>query len=349
MLDDESAEDFQTSERVSGKGSVTRYRTVVTEEGGDEDALRNVDDSVCIRGRVLSAIGLHCFVRSDDGLKYECTVRNIVKKLATDERTAVVAGDQVLIQPLQEEKAVIERVEPRERVISRGSKRREHVIVSNVDQAVIVASTGDPPLKTNLVDRFLISAEKGNVQPIICLNKVDLITGGDNLVGELSLGKVAGLYSQLGYDVVLTSAATGRGIEELRQRLAGKQTVFTGQSGVGKSSLLNAIQPGLELDTGEVSEESGKGTHTTRTASLLELDFGGWVVDTPGIRQLELWDVIPEEVEGYFVEFRPFVTFCHFTNCSHTHEDKCAVKAAVNLGQISRLRYGSYVRLLDVE
>jgi ribosome biogenesis GTPase len=150
----------------------------------------------------------------------------------------------------------------------------------------------------------------------------------------------------MGYRVIATSTRTGIGVERLRQQLGSHETVFTGQSGVGKSSLLNAVQPGLALRTGEVSQVTQKGRHTTRSAELLKLDSGGWVVDTPGIRQLELWDVSPGEVEGYFIEFRPFVPLCRFPNCLHLEEAGCAVRQAVQDDLISRTRYQSYVRII---
>jgi ribosome biogenesis GTPase len=214
------------------------------------------------------------------------------------------------------------------------------VIVSNVDQALIVVSAAEPPLKPSLIDRLLISAEKGGVHAVICINKVDL-------VDPAGLQPIAGVYGRLGYDVVLTSATEAAGVERLRSLLKDRETVVAGQSGVGKSSLLNAVQPGLALNTAEVSRWTQKGRHTTRRAILLELEFGGWVADTPGIRQFELWDVRPEEVEGYFIEFRPFVTLCKFPDCSHTHEEGCGVKRGVEDDLISPLRYESYLRIVD--
>jgi ribosome biogenesis GTPase len=149
--------------------------------------------------------------------------------------------------------------------------------------------------------------------------------------------------------VLLTSAADGTGIERLRQRLRGRETVFSGQSGVGKSSLLNAVQPGLGLRVREVSEANQKGKHTTTAAELIHLDFGGWVVDTPGIRQFQLWDLLPEEIEGFFPEFRPFVPLCGYPDCTHTHEDRCAIKQAVARRQISLSRYTSYLGMFASE
>ena len=165
------------------------------------------------------------------------------------------------------------------------------------------------------------------------------------LVDPAELVGWQGLYARLGYGVVTTSATTGHGIDRLRDLLQDRETVVSGQSGVGKSSLLNALQPGLKLRTGDISRVTGKGRHVTRRTELLELDAGGWVVDTPGIRQLALWDVIPEEVEGFFVEFRPFVALCRFPDCSHTHEEGCGVKQAVADGLIHPSRYRSYERI----
>src|SRR5215213_2506509 len=228
---------------------------------------------------------------------------------------------------------MIERVEPRHGVLTRASRRREQVLVANVDQLIIVMSLVEPDLKPHLIDRYLATAQQGGLAPILCLNKSDLVE-------HANLQPLIGAYTQLG---VLTSAKSGDGVDRLRELLKDRATVFSGQSGVGKSSLLNAIQPGLALKVSTVSELTQKGRHTTTTAELIKLDFGGWVVDTPGVRQLQLWDVIPEEVEGYLPEFRPFVALCAFPDCTHTHETKCAVKRAVGRRQIGARRYHSYL------
>ena len=338
---DELADALPTTERVSGKGELTRRRTII---GDDESAspLRDVDASKCLAGRVISAVGLNSFVQASDGNYYECTVRRMLRSMARAARNAVVTGDHVLFLPIDKSTGVIERVEPRHGTVSRGTGGKEHIIVANVDAVVIVASADDPPLKPNLIDRFLISAEKGNVHAIICINKVDLVDAA-------ALQPIAGLYAQLGYDVVLASAATQAGIGRMRQLLMDRETVFAGQSGVGKSSLLNALQPGLLRHTAVVSAWTQKGRHTTRRAELLQLEHGGWVVDTPGVRQFDLWDVQPEEVEGYFVEFRPFVALCKFPDCTHTHEDDCGVKAAVERELIAARRYESYLKIIRGE
>ena len=335
------AEDELTEERISGKGEVTRHRTIVATTGSDDVVRRGGDESNCLRGRVLSFTGLNCLVQADDDRKYECTVRRVVRTMSRDYRSAVVTGDRVLFRPTgNENQGVVERIEPRSTVLSRRSQGLEHILVANVDQALIVTSADEPPLKPALIDRFLISSEKGGVPSIICINKVDL-------VDPVELQPLAGVYAILGYTVILTSTVDHTGIDRLRRLLSGHETVLGGQSGVGKSSLLNSVQPGLGLATSEVSDWTGKGRHTTRCATLLPLDGGGWAADTPGLRQFGLWDVIREEVEGFFIEFRPHVARCRFPSCGHTHEHGCGVKSAVERGFISPLRYASYKRIVE--
>jgi ribosome biogenesis GTPase / thiamine phosphate phosphatase len=212
----------------------------------------------------------------------------------------------------------------------------------NVDQLLIVASAAEPYLKPNLIDRLLISAHKTGVRPIICINKIDL-------VDSASLQPLVGVYSQMGYRVLLLSASTGLGIDRLRRAMSGRASAVAGQSGVGKSSLLNAVDPQLQLRVRAVSVETQKGRHTTTTARLLPLAIGGYVVDTPGIRQFQLWDVIPEEVAGYFRDLRPYSNHCRYPNCTHTHEDHCAVKDAVADGRLDLRRYESYCHLIAGE
>jgi len=343
---DDDASSHTSSERMSGKGDLTRYRTVVVEDGGEGGTQRQIALENCLRGRVLSAIGLNSIVRDETGASYECTVRRVVRTMARDARNAVVTGDAVLFRPSASRfesgmlQGVIERVEPRKGVVSRKHDNREHLLAANVDQAAIVASALEPPLKLSLIDRFIVSCEKGEVEPLVCINKADLVP-------PHALDSIVRLYANLGYRVVPTSVVDGRGVAELRSLLADRTTVFTGQSGVGKSSLLNAAQPSLDLKTGDVSDWSMKGRHTTRRAVLLPLEGGGYVVDTPGIRQFQLWEVAPSEVEAYFVEFLRYIPQCRFPDCGHTHEDGCAVKHAVDVGLISRERYESYLKIIS--
>ncbi|MFK7770391.1 MAG: ribosome small subunit-dependent GTPase A [Mariniblastus sp.] len=348
--DAEKLEDSTSAERVSGKGHLTRKRTISgTNNDEDESGFQvelEVDPDLCLPGRVVRVHGLTSIVRTADETEYHCTVRGILKSLATDLQHVVVAGDDVTIQLgnsyAEDLQAVIVRVDPRRNQICRTSRKRQQIIASNIDLAIIVASAAEPMLKPNLVDRFLVSAEKAQIQPIIVINKVDLVDPAD-------LQPVVGVWSQMGYPVVLASVVTGMGIARLKHWVKGKDSVVTGQSGVGKSSILNAIEPGLQLRVGNVSTENQKGKHTTTAAFLIPLKCGGHLIDTPGIRQFQLWDVIPEEVVGYFRDIRPFINGCRFPDCTHTHEDDCVVKWAVADGKIDVRRYESYCQMREVD
>ena len=260
-------------------------------------------------------------------------MRRVLKTMAIDGRNVVAVGDRVWFRPGGSggDEGLIEKVEGRSGTITRGYRRQKHVLVSNVDQILIVSALADPGLKLPLIDRYLISAEIGGVRPVIVLNKADLV--------EPALYQwVIGLYTQLGYETVLASATRWpRDRPAPRSLVAGGGvTAFSGQSGVGKSSLLNAIQPGLNLRVREVSDWTSKGKHTTTNSELIRLDSGGYVVDTPGLRQFELWGVVPSELSGHFVEFRPYLPLCKFPDCSHTHEVDCAVRRRRPLGSDRR-------------
>lgn len=334
------------TERLSGKGDLTRRRTVkaVALEGeGTEaaDVHLEIDQASCRPGRVLSVLGLVSEVQGEDGRVYRCAVRRLLKTLRTDQRHVVAAGDHVWFRVAPSRggvEGIIERVEARRACIARDVKGRRQVIVANVDQALIVASTDEPPLKPNLIDRLLVAAEHSKIQPIVCINKLDL-------ADPAQLMPLVGVYSQMGYRVLLVSAATGWGIDRLTRVLRGHTSVLIGQSGVGKSSLLNAVEPSLRLKVAPVSRETHKGRHTTTNARLLPLACGGYVVDTPGIRQFQPWDIVPDEVVNFFRDLRPYVNHCKFPNCTHTHEADCAIKNAVADGRLDDRRYESYCRL----
>ncbi|HEX4130615.1 MAG TPA: ribosome small subunit-dependent GTPase A [Pirellulales bacterium] len=339
-------EEMAADERISGKGELTRKRTVTGQEtSGDETGfgvLPDVDEASCRRGRVLGVFGLNSTVEAEDGTQFRCATRRLLKTLSTEQRHVVAAGDLVWFRPSGANEGIIERVEPRHGVLSRTSRGRQHLIVTNVDQLVIVASAAEPYLKPNLIDRFLVSAERNRIQPIICINKIDLIDAA-------SLEPLVGVYSRMGYCVLLVSARTGLNVARLRQQLAGRQSVVTGQSGVGKSSLLNAVEPGFDLRVRTVSAESQKGRHTTTTARVLRLANGAYVVDTPGLRQFQLWDIVREEIGGFYRDLRPFVSRCRFPDCTHIHEEHCAVKDAVADGWLDTRRYESYCHLFTGE
>jgi ribosome biogenesis GTPase len=273
-----------------------------------------------------------------------CAVRGTLTATETGYTNVVAVGDEVLVSLDPSGDGVIERVLPRRAVLARPDVMNpdmSQIIVSNVDQVLIVSSWEEPALWLELIDRYLIAAEQGKLAPLICLNKVDLAQSLRECREEMAV------YHDLGYTVLYTSTVTGRGIKELRRHLVGKQTVLAGRSGVGKSSLLMAVQPDLELKVEEVSSYSGEGRHATTQVSLLKLDRGGYVVDTPGIRELGLITVHRHELVLYFPEIAALVGQCQFNDCSHTHEPGCAVVEAVEAGQIAWSRYASYLAIYE--
>jgi len=332
-------------ERIGGKSELSRRRTVVGElVNNDTDNIGfevqpEVDTERLLAGRVLRVHGASSVVQTEDGRQFQCVTRRILKTLSTDQRQPVVTGDRVLIRPApnNEDEGMIERVEPRSGTIARSSKQRKHVIVANVDQVLIVASADQPALKPNLIDRMILTAEQSGVKPVVCINKIDLVNPAE-------LQPLAGVYAQMGYKVLLLSVKTGFGLEHLKRLLTNRSSVLAGQSGVGKSSLLNAIDPQIKLRVAEIGTAQ-KGKHTTTTAELIQLSFGGYVVDTPGMRQFMLWDIIPEEVFGLFRDLRPYENQCHFPDCTHSHEEDCAVKIAVGEGWLDLRRYESYLTI----
>jgi ribosome biogenesis GTPase len=298
------------------------------------------------RGLVLRARSGFYTIVTDDGSLVEARLRGRVKKERQASDLAVI-GDRVVVEHLSDGTGAIASVEPREHRFSRRQPGprgswREDVIVANPDLVTIVFSVDRPPPNPRLIDRFLVVAEYNEVPVLIVANKVDLLDAD-------AARRLFGPYERIGYDVVYASARAGVGIEELRGRLAGRLSIVTGPSGVGKSTLLNALQPGLQLATGEVSSVlSGKGKHTTTHAELLPLEGadGGYVADTPGIRELGLWEIPNSELAWCFAEFRDHLGSCAFNDCSHLHEPRCGLRAAVGSGSVSEDRYDSYRRLL---
>jgi ribosome biogenesis GTPase len=273
-----------------------------------------------------------------------CQVRGRLQKQRLDTDILAV-GDRVHVRPLRPGVGQIEDVLPRTRVLSRrdpqpGRREREQILVANPDQAVFVFACTQPDPHSGLLDRFLVTAEAQRLPARICVNKVDLVT-------PERARELFGLYEEIGYPVLYTSALTGAGIPELRATLAGRLSVLAGPSGAGKSSLLNALQPGLGLRAREISRATSKGRHTTVVPELLPLDGGGYVADTPGLRALALWDIQPEEIDAYFPDIRPYVADCEFSDCSHTHEPGCAVRAALEAGRIHPARFNSYQRMRE--
>ena len=296
-------------------------------------------------GLVLRARSGFYTIATDDGDLVEARLRGRMKRERQSSDLAVI-GDRVAVDRLPDGTGIIGSVEPRRRQFSRRQPGprgtwREDVMVANPDLVLAVFACAHPDPNPRLVDRFLVVGEYNEVPVAIVANKVDL-------VGLPAARERFRAFERIGYDVIHTSAKETIGIETLRERLSGRISIVTGPSGVGKSTLLNTLQPGLHLDTAAVSEALDKGRHTTTHAELIPLGgpAGGYVADTPGIRELGLWQIPPLELGRCFPEFRPFLNACAFNDCSHLHEPRCAVRAAVDDGAVSPDRYDSYRRML---
>jgi ribosome biogenesis GTPase len=293
-----------------------------------------------LSGLIIRAQSGFFTVETGEGL-FVCQLRGRIKKGPRTGDLAAI-GDHVRIAVLEDGSGMIEEIEERKQAIVRLDPRPQgeyqQILLANADQAVFVFACTHPEPKLRMLDRFLVIAEKQEIPAMIVANKLDLL--GQELAND-----IFGLYLQLGYPVIYTSAKTGQGVEDLRSALAGKVSALAGPSGVGKSSLLNAMQPGLGLEVDEVSAAMKKGVHTTVVRQMFPLASGGYVADTPGWKSLALWDTEPEEIDGYFPELRERVAYCQFSDCTHIHEPGCAVLTAVEAGEVHPERYDSYLRL----
>jgi ribosome biogenesis GTPase len=305
-------------------------------------------------------------INADDGKVVACTISSrLRKKLIYPDRDPsslgyfkvvdvedielvdpVAVGDVVAFTDAGDGSGMITEIEPRRSQLTRrapGSKPLEQVIVANVDQVVTVFASAQPKPKWNMLDRYLAGAETSNVPVIIVLNKHDLVRGRK---AESELSAIMDAYRKIGYTVLFTCAQDGTGVDTLRHLLADKLSAFIGMSGVGKTTLLNAVQPGLGLAIGRINVRIDKGRHTTTQLEMFPLEGGGHIVDTPGMKVFGLWQVEPEDIDDLYREFGPYLGRCKFgASCTHDHEPECAVKQAVGDGQISQRRYDSYLYL----
>jgi ribosome biogenesis GTPase len=305
-----------------------------------------------LKGLIIKAQSGFFTVHTETG-DVVCQVRGRLKRewLDTD---LLAVGDQVHISLLEEGKGMIEEISERERALTRlapsrgrGSRHwsrrgylseRAQVIIANPDQVIFVFACASPAPRLRMLDRLLVGAELQHIPVVVCANKIDLVS-------RQEVQALFDVYREIGYPVLYTSAETGAGVDELHDTLREKLSALVGPSGAGKTSLLNAMQPGLGLRVREVSRATDRGRHTTVVPQLVPLDAGGWVADTPGIRALALFDVDPEELDACFPDIASLVADCRFSDCTHTVEPSCAVRQALGEGKVSEHRYESYVRL----
>ncbi len=294
-----------------------------------------------LSGIVVRAHGKFFIVRADN-TEFTCEIRGRVKH-AADATTPVAVGDHVKIETSDKSTGMIREVGPRRSMLFRpakGSARKKQVIAANLDQLAIVVSVKSPELKPGLIDRFLIAAGLGNLEPLLMINKTDL--DHPEILKEIMAG-----YQSLDIPIYLISATGDKSMVQIEKALADHITIFAGHSGVGKSTILNRLLPGVNIRVGDISEASDKGVHTTTSVQLYELPKGGFVVDTPGLKVLGLWEVEKDDVAGFYPEFAEFEGKCRFTGCSHIPEPDCAIKEAVKTGKIFRFRYDSYVSIYN--
>ena len=295
-------------------------------------------------GLVLKSTGSWYEVLAD-GVRYQCRIRGKLRLKGVRSTNPVVVGDWVKFEADEQGGYVISAIEPRHNYIIRRASnlsKESHIIAANIDQALLVVTLFSPETALEFVDRFLVTCEAYKVPVTILLAKIDLARQHPEAVEEFY-----SIYEKAGYKIVEVSATEGEGIETVRELLRGKTTLLSGNSGVGKSTLVAAVEQGLDIKTGEISQSHHKGKHTTTFSTMYPLAEGGYIIDTPGIKGFGLIDIDDAELAHYFPEMMRFLPECRFYNCSHTHEPHCAVVEAVKRGEIAYPRYESYLKIMD--
>lgn len=302
-----------------------------------------------MEGIVTKSTGSWYTVRLDDGTRVDCRLRGKFRTAGIRTTNPVAVGDRVvIIMEPGKKTGAITAIKPRHNYIIRRSiklSKASHIIAANIDQAWLIATLALPRTSTGFIDRFLITAEAYHIPACLIFNKLDIYN--ERQIADLE--QLTALYESIGYRCYSASALRGDGIKELREALKEKITLLSGHSGTGKSAIINAIEPGLKLKTGELSHYHQKGKHTTTFAEMFELSFGAFIIDTPGIQEFSLTDFDRKEVWERFPEMRAVSHDCQFNNCTHTHEPKCAVKEGLETGIISKMRYNSYLSILSDE
>ncbi|MGD0711592.1 MAG: ribosome small subunit-dependent GTPase A [Bacteroidales bacterium] len=300
-----------------------------------------------MKGIVTKSTGSQYTVMSSDGKRFECKLKGNFKIKGLSSTNPISVGDKVEFESKSGESfGIINKIEDRNNYIVRKStklSKRQHIIACNIDRAIIVVTLAFPRTSTGFIDRFLVTAEEYHIPAFIVFNKSDLYP--DDFFTYLE--ELRSVYESIGYKCIVTSAHKHSGLDELEGILKGKISLFLGHSGVGKSALINAIQPGLNLKLGVISAYHLKGQHTTTFAEMHSLSFGGFIIDTPGIKELGMIHVKPEEIAGYFPEMRALLPQCKFYNCTHIHEPGCAVLQALEQGEINAGRYHNYLGMLN--
>lgn len=334
---EEKKERKRISQKDRSKFKKTDFEKL--QQSKEQEVQRKLESKELLRGRVTAILpdAIEVFY---SGTIYCCTLKGSLKKERGKTKNLITVGDFVLFDSAK----AIHYIEPRQSFLSKRSpthENKEQLIASNIDQVLITTTIADPPLNLALIDRYIIATRKGNMEPVVVINKIDLLTPLEKKLLKSTLK----IYHSLGICVVAVSALTGKGIKELKKIMTQKASVFAGESGVGKTSLINAITT-LQMKVGAITEKIGRGRHTTTHARLVPLNFGGWCIDTPGIQKFGIWELKKEDLDDYFSEITLAAKECKFPNCSHTHEPACAIRQLVVEEKIPLPRFQAYLELL---